>query len=95
MHFFPGWCNSVPMSIAKPLIKYLDVLVTGYQRGTGLAIGTVSKKIYGNRNGISEILAGKKSPSLDKLDAVIETLRQQWPRGVKWPPPPKIDISGP
>lgn len=60
-------------------------IVTAYRRATGLSVGQVSKKFYGNAGFLAAFLSGKQSMSLKKFDQVVDGIREQWPAEAEWP----------
>lgn len=63
----------------------LLVLTQTYATAKGLALTTVSKRIHGNQSFIDDFIAGKISTTIKTYFGMIERLRDEWPKGTKWP----------
>lgn len=57
-----------------------------YAKATKLSLATVSGQFHGNQAFLEDFKAGTRSIILSKLFEMLDRFRQEWPRGVKWPP---------
>lgn len=63
----------------------LLVLAQTYADAKGWQLTTVSKQIHGNQYFFRDFIAGKISTTLKTYFQMIDTLRLNWPVGLKWP----------
>lgn len=63
----------------------LFVIAQTYATAKGLSLATVSKQIHGNQAFLAKFIEGELSTTLRTYYAMIETLRENWPRGARWP----------
>ncbi len=71
----------------------LMVLAQTYANANGWALSTVSKQIHGKHSFLEDFFAGKTSTTLKTYYRMVNQLRRDWPRGIKWPatrPIPKL-----
>lgn len=73
------------MTIATEIRANLLAIVAAYRKATGLSLGTISSRFYGNAGFLAEFKAGRQTLSIDKLDKVVEKFRAEWPDGASWP----------
>jgi len=73
------------MSVSDQVRTNLLAIVAVYRRATGKRLSAVSRKVYGNAAFLREFQRGRQSISLDKLDDVLDKLRQEWPNEAAWP----------
>lgn len=63
----------------------LIVLAQTYADATGLSLATVSKRIHGKGCFLVDFIAGRSSTTITTYFAMIDRLRETWPKGTKWP----------
>lgn len=63
----------------------LLVLAQTYATAKGWSLVTVSKKIHGNQRFLAEFTDGDVSTTLRTYYQMVDRLRADWPKGVKWP----------
>jgi hypothetical protein len=70
----------------KILRENLLILARVYAEAEGVTLAVVSARMYGNRQLIPAMGAGKQaSLSIKSYGDVIERFRHGWPKGVDWP----------
>lgn len=63
----------------------LFALAQAYATAKGWSISTVSKQIHGNQAFLENFLKGEVSPTVRTYFLMINRLRENWPKGLKWP----------
>lgn len=72
--------------IAKTAKKNLFAIVAAFSKGTGLSVGTISGRYYGNQAFLDDFRAGRvKSITVRKLDDMMQGMSNDWPDGTPWP----------
>lgn len=64
-----------------------------YAKATNLSLATVSGHFHGNQAFLEDFKTGKRSIILSKLFEMLNRFRQEWPRGVKWPPTKSVRMG--
>lgn len=80
-----GPCYPVPAMFRKTVVQNLLLIVGAYQKATGRSLSTISKQFYGRGDFLEKLKAGEHSISIDRLSALIEQLRAEWPDNAIWP----------
>ncbi len=73
------------MSYAKTTRQNVQLIVDAYRSATNTSLSFVSKRFYGNAGFLERFLNGEHSMSIDKLERMVDDLRDAWPAGAKWP----------
>lgn len=63
----------------------LLVLAQTFATAKGWALTTVSKLISGNQSLLEGFISGRISPRIKTYFGMVDKLRAEWPKGVKWP----------
>jgi len=63
----------------------LKLIVDAYSVATNKPLSRISRRFYGNTEFLDAFFAGTHSISLNKLDELLDKLREEWPPGVVWP----------
>lgn len=66
-------------------VDNLVKIATAYAEGKETTLQAVGRKFYGNSRFFAELIAGKRSISLEKYYGMIRAMRRTWPADVEWP----------
>lgn len=72
-------------TLAHTTRENIRAIVAAYRAATGVTVGTVSKKFYGNADFLPLFFRREHSISIDKADAFIDAIRAAWPEEAEWP----------
>jgi hypothetical protein len=61
-----------------------------YARSTKYAEATISRRMHGTDKFLREFEEGKRTITLRQLERVLVNFKKVWPRGLPYPPPPKL-----
>jgi hypothetical protein len=64
---------------------YLLEVSRRYAEANGVTLSTVSRHMHGAVTFLEDFQAGRVSITLRKFDAMLDSLWNQWPKGVVWP----------
>lgn len=67
------------------MVANLLMIVAAYRKATGKSLTTVSKEYYGRGDFFDQLQRGTHSISIDRLSAMLEKFRSDWPVGASWP----------
>lgn len=74
----------------------MAVVAQAYANAKNLALTTVSKRFHGSSSFLTRYIAGASSPTIRQYFAILGRLREDWPKGVKWPrtaPIPRFELT--
>jgi hypothetical protein len=71
--------------VSATMRKNLLALTDAYVKAKKTTQARVSKQLYGRSDFLKELRRGRQSPSLVKVDQVVDFFRTNWPEDVPWP----------
>ena len=63
----------------------LMMIVAAYRKATGVSLGAVSRRFYGNAEFLGQYQRGNGSITLRAMDKMLGKLRAEWPEKAVWP----------
>ena len=74
----------------RELKAYLLKVARTFERETGYAMTTISRKTTGNHFFFGDFAKGKRTITLSKYQKVLREFKKRWPDGVPFPAPPQL-----
>lgn len=67
------------------VVENLLAIVAAYRKATGKSLTAVSKEFYGRGDFFDQLGRGTHTISIDRLSAMLDYIRRNWPEGADWP----------
>ena len=75
--------------------NYLLAVAKAYGKATGLTLGAVSRKFYGNSDFLVRMARSGATTTFSKYSDILAKMSASWPAGAEWPDPVSLQLRRP